>query len=956
MAKFYRFIDEQGNRQLIADYKTLDKVIKKWLSVFLSTFPSLYLSIFLSFYLITCLYAASWSSVSCGGYHTIAINADGTLWAWGRNEYGQLGLGTTIQMNTPTQVGSATNWSSVSCGELYTIAIKTDSTLWAWGDNGYSQLGLGTTIQMNTPTQIDSATNWSSVSCGGNHTIAIKTDGTLWAWGCNYSGQLGLGTTIQMNTPTQVGTLTNWSSVSCGRENTIAIKTDGTLWAWGWNNCGQLGLGTTIQMNTPTQVGSATNWSSVSGGGYHTIAIKTDGTLWSWGLNEYGQLGLGTTIQMNTPTQVGSATNWSSVSSGVHHTIAIKTDGTLWAWGDNYYGELGLGNSGGNWISYDDGIDRNTPTQVGTLTNWSSVSGGGYHTIAIKADGTLWAWGYNVYGQLGLGDTTDRNTPTQVNYSPTLSWTGEANYVSDGLDPETGVSTNTYTFRVKYTDADNDAPSTISVVILKGGTGISGSPFTMTAVDPGDTTYTDGKLYTYSTALSAGYDYTYYFVSYDVNLAAATGAPTSELKDAPDVALPPASWTTTAHTATGSFKWIKTYDRGSGYGEGGASAIIGSDGYLYVCGNIEPDTSGKADIALWKFDKDGNLQAGFPKSWDSGSGEDCAIDILEGKDGYLYLVGYSSSGIGVENLALWKYSKDGTLQSGYPKFYDCGGADFAVRMIQGAGTDDNLYIVGFSTPKATMYGIIPSMFDFALWKYDTSGNLASGFPKLWDGGGGVFGDLGYSIIQGADGYIYCGGYYYPTAEDNEDVVLWKYDTSGNLQAGFPKYYSGTVEDAPFGITQGSDGYLYLVGHTSPGDAISDAAVYKYDTSGNLQAGFPKIYTNSGNTKDSMVSAAFGPDGLLYIVGVIDRDAITACTDTDFALWIYDSSGTLKQSSVETFNQGRDDEGHKIINGGDGYLYAVGRSSGTGSDKDLLIVKISSSGAAVTTPAVTTPAT
>ena len=427
----------------------------------------------------------------------------------------------------------ASNWSSVSCGDSHTIAIKTNGTLCAWGSNYYDQLGFGDATDRYTPTQVGTDTNWSSVSCGAEYTVAIKTDGTLWAWGRNNYGQLGLGTTTQMNTPTQVGTDTNWSSVSCGYYHTIAVKTDGTLWAWGDNNCGQLGLGDTIDRSIPTQIGTDTNWSFVFCGNWHTIAIKTDGTLWAWGDNYYGQLGLGDTTDRNTPTQVGTDANWSSVSCGNSHSIAIKTDETLWAWGDNGNGQLGLG----------DTTDRNTPTQVGTDANWSSVSCGDSHTIAVKTDGTLWAWGWNYNGQLGLGDTTDRTVPVLINAAPILSWTTESGYNSDGLNPESGSPSTVFYYRIKYTDADNDAPLSgyPKVHILKGGIELSNSPFSMSYVTGN---YGTGAIYTYSTTLSTGTDYTYYFEAYDSNSSMATGTPTSSI-DAPDVTnnAPTLSWT-----------------------------------------------------------------------------------------------------------------------------------------------------------------------------------------------------------------------------------------------------------------------------------------------------------------------------------------------------------------------------------------------------------------------------
>jgi len=241
----------------------------------------------------------NWAMVSCGLLHTGAIKNDGTLWAWGGNGHGQLGLGDTTERSTPThtptQVETATNWASVSCGHWHTLAIKTDGTLWAWGDNNVGQLGLGDTTERSTPTQVETATNWASVSCGNDHTLAIKTDGTLWAWGGN--GDIE-------DTPNLLGTGTNWSAVSYGGSHIGAIKTDGTLWAWGWNYYGQLGLGDNTDRNTPAQVGRATNWASVSCGGSRTFAIKTDGTLWAWGNNPYGQLGLGYNTDRNTPVQV----------------------------------------------------------------------------------------------------------------------------------------------------------------------------------------------------------------------------------------------------------------------------------------------------------------------------------------------------------------------------------------------------------------------------------------------------------------------------------------------------------------------------------------------------------------------------------------------------------------------------------------------------------------------------
>ena len=211
-----------------------------------------------------------------------------TLWTWGSNSYGQLGDGTTTQRLTPvTTLSGGTKWKQVAAGGFLSLAIKTDGTLWGWGYNVNGQLGTNDTVTRSTPvTTFLGGTNWKQVSCGDGHTVAIKTDGTLWTWGRNNYGQIGENTSTSRCTPvTTFAGGTNWKQVACGRYFAAAIKTDGTLWTWGRNYNGQLGINSSyvssIQTNNRsipvTTFAGGTNWKQVSCGDGHTVAV-TSGT------------------------------------------------------------------------------------------------------------------------------------------------------------------------------------------------------------------------------------------------------------------------------------------------------------------------------------------------------------------------------------------------------------------------------------------------------------------------------------------------------------------------------------------------------------------------------------------------------------------------------------------------------------------------------------------------------
>ena len=313
--------------------------------------------------------------------NSASVKSDGTLWTWGTNQFGNLGI-TAIPgdyKSSPVQVGTGTTWYQVSAGNQFMAAVKTDGTLWAWGRNDNGQLGDGTVVDKSSPVQIGALTNWAQVSAAYTPNVAaVKTDGTLWTWGNGGSGQLGSGNILSRSSPVQVGALTNWYQVFAGNSFVLSVKTDGTLWSWGNNNVGQLGQGNVIRRSSPVQIGSLTNWSKVSAGASTGIAVKTDGTLWGWGFNSQGTIGDGTIITRSSPVQVGALTNWSKVSCGGYHSGATKIDGTLWVWGYNNRGQLGN----------DTVVSRSSPVQLGALANWYEVSAGRYHTLAILQGAT----------------------------------------------------------------------------------------------------------------------------------------------------------------------------------------------------------------------------------------------------------------------------------------------------------------------------------------------------------------------------------------------------------------------------------------------------------------------------------------------------------------------------------------------------------------------------------------
>ena len=341
------------------------------------------------------------------------------LFTWGINDPGTLGLDDIIPRSSPVQL-PGTQWSFISGGAGIGAAsgagqnfggVKSDGTLWTWGSQEYGNLGHNDRISRSLPTQIP-GTQWSSIEMGGGSFYGIKTDGTLWVCGFNY-GELGQNDQVIRSSPVQIPG-TDWSSASGGELFAILTKTDGTLWAGGYNVNGQFGINDVVHRSSPVQIPGS--WSSANAAGKGVFGIKTDGTLWSWGYNTHGNMGQNDVIPRSSPTQVGSDTQWSLIA-GRSRTASqtgifgLKTDGTLWSWGHNSRAILGQ----------NDRVNRSSPVQVGSDTQWNNVKSTNYNAIGTKTDGTLWSWGYNGGGMLGLNGAIPRSSPTQV---PGTQWNG----------------------------------------------------------------------------------------------------------------------------------------------------------------------------------------------------------------------------------------------------------------------------------------------------------------------------------------------------------------------------------------------------------------------------------------------------------------------------------------------------------------------------------------------------
>ena len=296
-----------------------------------------------------------WSEIAAAQDHTCATLSGGARRCWGRNGSAQLGTGGTEDRSNTRPVdapGGDPLWSTLATGWFHTCGLTRDRQLACWGGNSRSASAEPLGVESVTrPKLVDDARDWAAVAAGGFHSCALKSDGSIWCWGMNESGELGLGDAADRADPAAIP-MSGWTALGAGSFHTCAIRGDGELWCWGGGANGQLGVGTRASDDSSiplrVEIGSlraSTQWRAIAGGMSHSCGLQDDGSLWCWGRNDHGQLGVGDTENRFEPARVDvpGKDEWIRIGAGREHTCAIRSDRSLWCWGENANGQIGIG-------------------------------------------------------------------------------------------------------------------------------------------------------------------------------------------------------------------------------------------------------------------------------------------------------------------------------------------------------------------------------------------------------------------------------------------------------------------------------------------------------------------------------------------------------------------------------------------------------------------------------------
>jgi alpha-tubulin suppressor-like RCC1 family protein len=386
------------------------------------------------------------SRVSGGDNFTLLVADSGSVWAFGNNSSGQLGLGHTNDAKSPTQIPNLSGVIAVAAGGFHSLALTSTGDLYAWGGNVNGQVGDESNTNRSTPQLLD-LSDVVAIAAGERHSLALTGSGDLYAWGENDKGQLGTGNTTDSNIPVLI--LSGVSAIGAGLEHSLAVKTNGTAWAWGKNAGGQLSNNAVSSgaTSTPAQMIGISGAVAVYGGAAHSVIRLSNGTLKATGQNGDGQLGDGTTAsQRLTAVAVVGLTNIEAVAVGSFHNLALDDDGVIWVWGDGSKGAIGTGNQ----------TDVNTPAALSAPTNVEYIGVSWEHSVAIDANGVVSTWGANGAGELGDGTTVPRWAPDAITSSG-YSWRVAT--------PTFSVAANTYNTEKSVTVAVDTIDATIRYTI-----------------------------------------------------------------------------------------------------------------------------------------------------------------------------------------------------------------------------------------------------------------------------------------------------------------------------------------------------------------------------------------------------------------------------------------------------------------------------------------------------------
>ena len=363
--------------------------------------------------------ADSFVQISVGGYLSMAIRgSDGRLFAWGLNDYGQLGQNSLTSRSVPVSVNTTDSFIAVAVGGNHAMALRGDGRLFAiGGSGGEGRLGNNNTVSRSTPVSCNNTSSYVQITAGSDFSGALRSDGLIYTWGDNTAGGLGDNSRTHRSVPVSWSSADSFIQISNKFRGIIGLRADGMVFTCGANEYGQGGDGTHVSRSIPTQIFGTHSFKKVAAGGSNTVrGLKSDGTIWSWGWNSYGHLGHRHdisytggqyTTSYSAPISVYTGDiglNVSKIAVCLDASIILNSSGQLWSWGNNSYGQLGDNTRTSAYI----------PISVSTTDTFVDIGGGLYFQVAIRNDGLIYAWGRNDNGQLGENSTTSRSVPVSV--------------------------------------------------------------------------------------------------------------------------------------------------------------------------------------------------------------------------------------------------------------------------------------------------------------------------------------------------------------------------------------------------------------------------------------------------------------------------------------------------------------------------------------------------------------